>query len=78
MESLSSSNPSFLVRRNRPIVAFYAPGQTDARTDAISGKLIPEIPFSTRNPPNKGSKQVHSRLLAINAFREWRSIIDRR
>ena len=64
MDSLSSSNPSFLVRRNRPIVAFYAPGRTGARANAISEKLIPEIPFTPEISQTKEvSKYTRDSLL---------------
>ena len=66
MERVSSCNPSFSVRRNRPILELWASGRTDGRpdagTDAILKSAFFEISFRERNPKKQGSALPPSAL----------------
>ena len=51
MECVSSSNPSLPVRRNRPILALWAPGRTHARTHGRTyGRIFERSMFQTPHP----------------------------
>ena len=69
MECVSSSNPSLPVRRNRPILALWAPGRTHARTHERTDvrthfrKEYVSNPPSTSHIHQKRSGRKRSRFL---------------